>query len=256
MENLFDEFSKSLAEPVFGVPVFGRPVSRRETLRRLGAVFAGAVLAPLGLGTAVWAHGPDPCRAFCQCRTKAQQSQCLAACRACNSDPSHVCGSCGNYACSDLSSDPNCGACGHDCDLIGETCCGDYCADLDNDEFNCGRCGSVCAAPPLGGVVACVSGTCVYNCAPGAVDCNGTCTYLGSDPDNCGACGNVCPVTEPYCNGNGVCFDPGCAPGLTWCQGTCVDLNWDNFNCGACGHQCAGGSTCWFGFCQSGCPDC
>ncbi len=122
MENLFDEFSKSLAEPVFGVPVFGRPVSRRETLRRLGAVFAGAVLAPLGLATAAWAHGPDPCRAFCQCRTKAQQSQCLAACRACNSDPSHVCGTCGNYYCSDLSSDPNCGACGHDCELIGWRC--------------------------------------------------------------------------------------------------------------------------------------
>src|SRR5229473_3352604 len=57
MGNLFDEFSKSLAEPVFGVPVFGRPVSRRETLRRLGAVFAGAVLAPLGLATAAWPVG-------------------------------------------------------------------------------------------------------------------------------------------------------------------------------------------------------
>jgi hypothetical protein len=42
MENLFDEFSKSLAESV----------PRRESLRRLGAVFAGAVLSPLGLGTA------------------------------------------------------------------------------------------------------------------------------------------------------------------------------------------------------------
>src|SRR6266699_4763684 len=78
------------------------------------------------------------------------QTCALPICRACNSDPSHVCGTCGNYYCSDLSSDPNCGACGHDCELIGETCCGDYCADLDNDEFNCGRCGSVCAAPPLG----------------------------------------------------------------------------------------------------------
>jgi hypothetical protein len=43
MENLFDEFSKSLAESV----------PRRESLRRLGAVFAGAVLGPLGLQTAV-----------------------------------------------------------------------------------------------------------------------------------------------------------------------------------------------------------
>src|SRR6266851_8914745 len=250
MENLFDEFSKSLAEPVFGVPVFGRPVSRRETLRRLGAVFAGAVLAPLGLGTAVWAHGPDPCRAFCQCRTKAQQSQCLAACRGCNSDASHVCGTCGNYYCSDLSSDPNCGACGHDCDLIGETCCGDHCADLDNDEFNCGRCGSVCAAPPLGEVVACVSGTCVYSCAPGAVDCNGKCTLLDSDPDNCGACGNVCPQATPDCN-QGTCI-AACPANQTLCNGVCVDLANDPNFCGtSCENAvaCSIFETCGNGFC-------
>ena len=46
MDHLFDEFSKSLAESV----------PRRESLRRLGAVFAGAVLSPLGMGTA-WAAG-------------------------------------------------------------------------------------------------------------------------------------------------------------------------------------------------------
>ena len=50
MDHLFDEFSKSLAESV----------PRRESLRRLGAVFAGAVLSPLGLGTA-WAGRRDPC---------------------------------------------------------------------------------------------------------------------------------------------------------------------------------------------------
>jgi hypothetical protein len=53
MDHLFDEFSKSLAESV----------PRRESLRRLGAVFAGAVLSPLGLGTA-WAGKADPCAAF------------------------------------------------------------------------------------------------------------------------------------------------------------------------------------------------
>src|SRR5262245_21092431 len=42
MDHLFDDFSKSLAEPV----------PRRESLRRLGAVFAGALLTPLGLGVA------------------------------------------------------------------------------------------------------------------------------------------------------------------------------------------------------------
>jgi hypothetical protein len=78
MDHLFDEFSKSL----------GESVPRRESLRRLGAVFAGAVLSPLGLGT-VWA-GTDPCRAFCKCSNRAQQSQCLTACRACSGNTSRI----------------------------------------------------------------------------------------------------------------------------------------------------------------------
>ncbi len=203
MENLFDEFSKSLAEPVFGVPV-----SRRESLRRLGAVFAGAVLAPLGLATAAWAHGPDLCRAFCKCNTRAQQSQCLAVCRACNSDPSRICGSCGNYTCcstaccngfcSDLSDDPNCGACGNDCFLRGETCCGHYCADLDNDEFNCGACGKVCdPSTPI-----CINGTC-NGCFWPHTNCDGECVDLASDFNNCGGCGISCAGFD-YC-GNGMC---------------------------------------------------
>ena len=40
MNHPFDEFSKSLSEPV----------PRRESLRRLGAVFAGALLSPFALG--------------------------------------------------------------------------------------------------------------------------------------------------------------------------------------------------------------
>ena len=76
MDHLFDEFSKSLAESV----------PRRESLRRLGAVFAGTMLSPLGLGTA-WAGRADPCAAFCKCRNKAQQTKCLAACKACKGTP-------------------------------------------------------------------------------------------------------------------------------------------------------------------------
>ena len=147
MDNLFDEFSKSLAESV----------PRRESLRRLGAVFAGAVLSPLGMGTA-WAGRRDPCQAFCKCRTTKQQSQCLAACRACNGNTGRIGGSCGNYVCcstaacggvcSDLLHDPNCGACGNNCHALGQTCCGGHCADLATDVFNCGSCGAACAAPP------------------------------------------------------------------------------------------------------------
>ena len=55
MDHLFDEFSKSLAESV----------PRRESLRRLGAVFAGAVLSPLGVGTA-WAGRTRPVQSLLQ----------------------------------------------------------------------------------------------------------------------------------------------------------------------------------------------
>jgi hypothetical protein len=112
MENLFDEFSKSLAESV----------PRRESLRRLGAVFAGAILSPLGVETA-WAGKVDPCKAFCKCRNAKQQNQCFAACKACNGNTGRLGGSCGTYVCccvaackgvcNDLRYDPNCGACGN-----------------------------------------------------------------------------------------------------------------------------------------------
>ena len=221
MDHLFDEFSKSLAESV----------PRRESLRRLGAVFAGAVLSPLGVGTA-WAGRRDPCQAFCKCRTTKQQSQCLAACRACNSNIGRIGGSCGNYVCcstaacggmcSDLLHDPNCGACGNNCHALGKACCSGHCADLATDVYNCGSCGTVCATPPPNETVACISGTCVYGCVAGAILCNGTCTPVNSDPDNCGACGNVCGGSTPYCNG-GECTE-------TYCNG--ADLNWDSNNCG------------------------
>ena len=241
MDHLFDEFSKSLAESV----------PRRESLRRLGAVFAGAVLSPLGLQT-VWAGKADPCAAFCKCHHKAEQTKCLAACKACKGDTSRIGGSCGSHVCcsiaacrgvcSSLKSDPNCGACGHNCRALGETCCGDYCADLAHDVFNCGRCGTICAEPAPFESVACVSGRCLYDCAEGADDCgNATCTPLGWDPDNCGACGNVCAEPTPFCNG-GECSE--CPPGGTLCGGVCTNLDFDNANCGACGVVCDNGYSC------------
>jgi hypothetical protein len=245
MTHPWDEFSKSLVESV----------PRRESLRRLAAVFAGAVLSPLGLETA-WAGKVDPCKAFCKCRNGIQQNQCLAACKACNGNTSRLGGSCGSYTCcsiasckgvcSNLKSNPNCGACGNDCRVYGEACCGNYCADLKNDVFNCGRCGNVCPAPPFGEDVACVSGTCEYDCASGAVDCNGTCTFLDWDPDNCGACGNVCPESAPNCS-YGTCGD--CPAGLTQCGDSCVDLLSDSGNCGACGNVCIGSEGCVSGAC-------
>jgi Stigma-specific protein, Stig1 len=247
----FDEFSKSLAEAV----------PRRESLRRLGAVFAGALLGPFVAGTA-WAGPRAVCKAFCNCGTRRQRSQCLDACLACNADTSRLGGTCGSYTCcavtacngvcSNLNADPNCGACGNDCGALGETCCGNYCADLDNDVANCGACGAQCAAPAPGESVTCVFGSCVYGCAEGAVECNGTCTDVNSDPANCGACGSICPESAPVCL-NGKCSEEqSCIFPFVNCGGICVDPTSDRFNCGGCGVQCAADEACISGFCESG----
>ena len=219
MTSHWDEFSISLAEAV----------PRRESLRRLGVVLAGAVLSPLGLNTAL--AGGDPCKAFCRCSHKKQQNACLAACRACNSEPRRLCGTgCGNYFC--------CGA---------AACCGDYCADLATDGFNCGGCGDVCEPPGPYEQGACIDGECRYACVPGAMFCDGACTPVNWDPDNCGDCGVVCAAPTPYCN-QGTCSE--CAPGTAMCAGRCMSFLWDNANCGACGVACPYDTSCIAGFCQ------
>lgn len=252
MSHQWDEFSKSLAEPL----------PRRESLRRLGAVFAGALLSPLGLEAARPRASVDPCKTFCKCSNKTQQNACLAACQACNGDTKRLCGKCGTYtccskaccngACSDLSRDPNCGACGNNCGAFGKTCCGNYCADLANDPDNCGACRYACDEPGPYEVGGCFGGTCVYGCAEGAADCgDGTCTPLWDDPDNCGACGNVCPASAPYCT-EGVCNDCG----VGYCWGQCIDILFDALNCGACGYQCQPLEHCSWGVCEGSCIGC
>ena len=264
MSQKWDEFSKAVAEESF---------PRRESLRRLGAAFAGAILGSVGLQP-VWA-GPttDPCKAFCKCRNKSQQSQCLAECRECNSDPRFLCGSCsGGYACSDLASDPwNCGACFNECGRAGPyeyaACnngrceyhcesgavrCDGTCTHLDWDQNNCGACGNVCDEAGPNEYSWCDNGNCEYECYEGAGYCNGICAFLNWDIDNCGACGNVCGGTTPYCS-QGVCTN--CAGGAI-CNGQCVSLWRDSRNCGACGNICPEGTACSFGACQAVCPDC
>ena len=164
MERL-DEFSKLLAVSM----------SRRESLRSIGAFVAGAVLSPLGVGTA-WAARPDRCGAFCRgCSSKAQRNQCLAACRACNGNTSRLCGSCGAYVCCASSA----------------ACCNGACTSVSSDRQNCGACGYVCpASAPY-----CIQGVCNVNECPG-VD-------LMWDGLNCGACGFQCQPLE-HCSW-GVC---------------------------------------------------
>jgi len=214
--ELYDEFSKSLAAPV----------PRRQSLRLLGAALAGALLSPLGVGTA-WAAGRDPCKSFCRCTNKRRQNACLAACRACSSDPSRLCGSCAS---------------------------GYVCTDLANDFDNCGGCGNLCEAPGPYEYGACVDGACVYWCVEGTGDCgDGTCTYLGADPDNCGACGNVCAGSTPYCN-VGTCGAVRCFGGQALCGGVCREIQLDPSNCGGCGVVCGPGENCAGGLCQSAEP--
>jgi hypothetical protein len=221
MSHEWDEFSKLLAEPV----------PRRESLRRMGYLFAGAVLAPLGLGTAR-AGGIDRCRSFCDRCPKSRRSSCVAACRACNNDPSSLCGNCSwGYVCTDLLFDVrNCGACHNDCWFGAGV----------NEE------------------AACFDGEFLYRCIAGAVDCDGECTFLDSDPDNCGACGNVCPDSAPACVSGacGVVPDCGGFP-YAYCNGACRNLQDDPHNCGACNWVCPGGDICASGECTSlpGFPD-
>jgi stigma-specific protein Stig1 len=248
MTYQWDEFSKSLADD---------SLPRRESLRWLGAALAGAVLSPFGLREAWGAPKQDPCKAFCGCSNKTQQNQCLAACQACNGNTSRLGGACGNYtccakavcngACSDLSSNPNCGACGNDCRDFSETCCGTYCADLKNDFQNCGSCGFRCPDPGPFEFGECIAGGCHYACVEGAVKCNSACSVLDSDPNNCGACGNVCPGPNPHCIA-GVCGS--CPDGSENCGGGCVDILFDGNNCGACGHVCQPLEFCSWGNCE------
>jgi hypothetical protein len=224
MSHQWDEFSKTLAE---------ESLPRRESLRRLGAVFAGAILAPLGMHPAT-ASSKGSCKTLCNQCPKWARNQCLAACQACGGDGSRLCGSCGSVAC--------CGP--------GEACCDGYCADLASDINNCGSCGDACDPPGPYEYGACINGNCEYECADGAVRCGETCTYLTWDPDNCGACGNVCGGDFPHCN-DGVCSE--CSYGQSKCNGVCVDLDFDSNNCGACGNVCSGSTP----YCIDGtCSEC
>jgi hypothetical protein len=240
MSRQFDNFSKSLAED---------SIPRRQSLRLLGAAIAGAVLSPLA--TAWGANSNDACKSFCRCSNKQQQNACLSACRTCNGDTSRLSGSCGSYTCcstascdgvcSELNSDPNCGACGNDCRDFGETCCGSYCSDLDNDFYNCGACGFVCDPPGPNEQGACIKGYCVHWCNDGASVCNGVCTAVGSDPNHCGTCDNACSGETPYC------YEGKCVSGDD-CGG--ADFMWDSLNCGGCGNVCPDHFSCAWGVCE------
>jgi hypothetical protein len=198
MTHHIDEFSKSLAE---------NRIPRRESFRLFGAALAGALFGPLALRSA-WAGPTDPCKAFCKCRNRQQQSDCIAACRTCNGDTGRLCGACGSYVCCaepDPYENGACinGQCSYWC-VDGAADCGGGCTPLWADPDNCGACGNVCpdTAP------ACLYGVCSESpCPPGQTWCDGFCANLATDMNNCGACGYVC--RGDYC-ANGICeTNPG-----------------------------------------------
>jgi hypothetical protein len=90
---------------------------------------------------------------------------------------------------------------------------------------------------------ACVAGSCVGVCTPGAVQCSGD----GSAVETCGATGTWedQPCAPGYCAG-GACT---CGYGLALCDGACIDVLHDPSNCGGCGATCGSTQACYWGYC-------
>lgn len=170
------------------------------------------------------------------------------------------CGACGNVCtpnanqtvgCVDSSCKFTCSAGFGDCDMLQANGCE---TNTNTTTTHCGACGNVCAAP-VGGVAACVAGSCSGTCSMGQSFCPAgaggavaRCVNLQTDANNCGRCSNVCPMGQS-CNG-GLCT-PACMGGLTGCSGMCVDTQTTNAHCGACGRACPAGATCTQGTCLS-----
>ena len=175
-------------------------------------------------------------------------SDCGACGRACM--PGEIC--C-QGVCVEGDHDPNCGYCGADCSGIGRTCCNNggqfFCTTLTENE-NCGACNNVCVAPRTcvqdSGVFSCLCPTGNPDCGDG-ICCDGNCcggkcrlsASYQSDKANCGSCGNACGPGHICVNGACVC-----SGGRTDCAGVCKDLRADIKNCGSCGSACPTVTTC------------
>lgn len=126
----------------------------------------------------------------------------------------------------DITGDPNCGACGVDC--AGTPGWAD---------------GVQCTESLATGDYACVGA-----CALGFDDCDSDpangCEDLNSNKAHCGFCGNACPGLQ-------VCSPSGCTceGPLVMCNDTCVRLG-TRSHCSSCGDTCGLNETCTDGACR------
>jgi hypothetical protein len=75
-----------------------------------------------------------------------------------------------------------------------EVMCGDHCADLISSNTDCGACGHACTGGAYCSAGACFGGT--SGCAGGLTMCSGACVDTTTSSANCGSCGYACPTGQ------------------------------------------------------------
>jgi hypothetical protein len=78
------------------------------------------------------------------------------------------------------------------CALLAQLGCGKVAScppdvDLLSSNDNCGVCGHACGAGEV-----CGNGACMAGCPQNQSQCGDTCSATDSDPLNCGGCGTAC----------------------------------------------------------------
>lgn len=136
-------------------------------------------------------------------------------------------------------------------------CDGDWangCEATLTTNVNCGACGHACA--PANAVGSCSTGACLINaCAPGFADCNASagdgCETSLTTNNDCGACGHTCSLPNAITTcGTGQCVFSACAPGFLDCDGN-PSNGCEATSCPS-GSACSADSQCTSGVCLNG----
>ena len=172
----------------------------------------------------------------------------------------------------DLTTSPNCGACGvtcgggtplcapssspggsacaSGCPTAAPTLCSNACVDTTTSAANCGKCGMACTTTVVHAVPECVASGCTTTCATGYSSCAGACVDETSDDNNCSMCGNKC-TGGTHCV-SGSCQ---CTGGTHLCSGSCVanDTSACGASCMVCTAPTGGTATCDGTSCAQAC---